>query len=245
MFELASNTKLFTTAAALWKLGADYEFRTTLIANGQVSGRRAPGRPGRRRQRRPEFLRPRPSAARWPSRARCRSASRQAGIRQITRRPRHGRPPLRPRLSRARLAEGRSRSGGTPRRSARSRSTTTASRSRSPADPRRMRPATISTIPSFPAPAPRQPLLDVREGPARRGDVPARAGRRDRRRRARAGRRRRSENIAVDDPPLFLGAALRTEMEKPASASPARPGWRRTTRSRQPDARRSSCGNPS
>ncbi len=36
MFELASNTKLFTTAAALAKLGADYEFRTTLIANGAV-----------------------------------------------------------------------------------------------------------------------------------------------------------------------------------------------------------------
>ena len=36
MFELASNTKLFTTAAALQKLGADYEFRTALIANGQV-----------------------------------------------------------------------------------------------------------------------------------------------------------------------------------------------------------------
>jgi D-alanyl-D-alanine carboxypeptidase/D-alanyl-D-alanine-endopeptidase (penicillin-binding protein 4) len=36
MFELASNTKLFTTAAALLKLGADYEFRTTLIANGPV-----------------------------------------------------------------------------------------------------------------------------------------------------------------------------------------------------------------
>ena len=36
MFELASNTKLFTTAAALLKLGADYEFRTTLIADGPV-----------------------------------------------------------------------------------------------------------------------------------------------------------------------------------------------------------------
>jgi len=36
MFQLASNTKLFTTAAALLKLGADYEFRTTLIANGPV-----------------------------------------------------------------------------------------------------------------------------------------------------------------------------------------------------------------
>jgi len=36
LFELASNTKVFTTAAALLKLGADYEFRTTLIANGQI-----------------------------------------------------------------------------------------------------------------------------------------------------------------------------------------------------------------
>lgn len=36
LFELASNTKLFTTAAALLKLGADYEFRTALIANGPV-----------------------------------------------------------------------------------------------------------------------------------------------------------------------------------------------------------------
>ena len=36
LFELASNAKLFTTAAALLKLGPDYEFRTTLIANGPV-----------------------------------------------------------------------------------------------------------------------------------------------------------------------------------------------------------------
>jgi D-alanyl-D-alanine carboxypeptidase/D-alanyl-D-alanine-endopeptidase (penicillin-binding protein 4) len=36
LFELASNTKLFTTAAALFKLGPDYEFRTALIANGPV-----------------------------------------------------------------------------------------------------------------------------------------------------------------------------------------------------------------
>ena len=36
LFELASNTKIFTTSAALLKLGADYEFRTTLIANGTV-----------------------------------------------------------------------------------------------------------------------------------------------------------------------------------------------------------------
>ena len=36
LFAPASNTKLFTTAAALFKLGADYEFRTTLIANGPV-----------------------------------------------------------------------------------------------------------------------------------------------------------------------------------------------------------------
>ncbi len=36
LFELASNTKIFTTSAALLRLGADYEFRTTLIANGAV-----------------------------------------------------------------------------------------------------------------------------------------------------------------------------------------------------------------
>jgi len=33
---LASNAKLFTTAAALWKLGADYQFRTAVIANGRI-----------------------------------------------------------------------------------------------------------------------------------------------------------------------------------------------------------------
>jgi D-alanyl-D-alanine carboxypeptidase/D-alanyl-D-alanine-endopeptidase (penicillin-binding protein 4) len=36
LFELASNTKLFTTAAALLELGADYEFRTALVANGPI-----------------------------------------------------------------------------------------------------------------------------------------------------------------------------------------------------------------
>ena len=35
-FEMASNTKLFTTAAALWQLGPDYEFRTAVIANGPI-----------------------------------------------------------------------------------------------------------------------------------------------------------------------------------------------------------------
>ena len=36
LFEIASNTKLFTTAASLWRLGADYEFRTRIIANGKI-----------------------------------------------------------------------------------------------------------------------------------------------------------------------------------------------------------------
>ena len=35
-FEIASNTKLFTTAAALWKLGADYQFMTAVVANGTI-----------------------------------------------------------------------------------------------------------------------------------------------------------------------------------------------------------------
>jgi len=34
LFDTASNTKLFTTAAALRRLGPDYEFRTAVIANG-------------------------------------------------------------------------------------------------------------------------------------------------------------------------------------------------------------------
>jgi len=37
LFEMASNTKIFTTAAALWRLRPDYEYRTTLIANGKVA----------------------------------------------------------------------------------------------------------------------------------------------------------------------------------------------------------------
>jgi D-alanyl-D-alanine carboxypeptidase/D-alanyl-D-alanine-endopeptidase (penicillin-binding protein 4) len=36
--EIASNAKLFTTAAALWKLGPDYKFRTSIIANGVMVG---------------------------------------------------------------------------------------------------------------------------------------------------------------------------------------------------------------
>ena len=36
LYQIASNTKLFATAAALWALGPNYEFRTSLIANGEV-----------------------------------------------------------------------------------------------------------------------------------------------------------------------------------------------------------------
>lgn len=36
LYEMASNTKLLTTAAALWALGADYEFRTPVLANGPI-----------------------------------------------------------------------------------------------------------------------------------------------------------------------------------------------------------------
>lgn len=36
LFEMASNTKIFTTAAALRRLGPDFEYRTTLIANGKL-----------------------------------------------------------------------------------------------------------------------------------------------------------------------------------------------------------------
>ena len=37
LFEMASNTKLFTTAVALRELGADYEFSTAVIANGPIA----------------------------------------------------------------------------------------------------------------------------------------------------------------------------------------------------------------
>ena len=37
-FDMASNTKLFTTAAALSMLGPEYEFRTAVIMNGRVEG---------------------------------------------------------------------------------------------------------------------------------------------------------------------------------------------------------------
>jgi len=36
LFDMASNAKLFTTTAALWRLGPDYEFRTAVITNGKV-----------------------------------------------------------------------------------------------------------------------------------------------------------------------------------------------------------------
>ena len=35
---IASNTKLVTTAAALWRLGADYQFQTRLVADGALEG---------------------------------------------------------------------------------------------------------------------------------------------------------------------------------------------------------------
>jgi len=43
LFELASNAKLFTTAVALRELGADYEFKTALIANGPIEEGRLAG----------------------------------------------------------------------------------------------------------------------------------------------------------------------------------------------------------
>ena len=36
LFEMASNAKLFTTAAALHHLGPDYEFKTSVITNGPI-----------------------------------------------------------------------------------------------------------------------------------------------------------------------------------------------------------------
>ena len=41
--EMASNAKLFTTAAALWKLGREYRFKTAVIANGRVEDGRLLG----------------------------------------------------------------------------------------------------------------------------------------------------------------------------------------------------------
>lgn len=43
LFELASNAKLFTTAVALRELGAEYEFKTALIANGPIEDGRLVG----------------------------------------------------------------------------------------------------------------------------------------------------------------------------------------------------------
>jgi D-alanyl-D-alanine carboxypeptidase/D-alanyl-D-alanine-endopeptidase (penicillin-binding protein 4) len=37
-FVPASNMKLFTTALALWKLGAEYRFRTTIEATAEPTG---------------------------------------------------------------------------------------------------------------------------------------------------------------------------------------------------------------
>jgi D-alanyl-D-alanine carboxypeptidase/D-alanyl-D-alanine-endopeptidase (penicillin-binding protein 4) len=36
LFEIASNTKVVTTLAALWRLTPDYEFRTRVVANGPI-----------------------------------------------------------------------------------------------------------------------------------------------------------------------------------------------------------------
>ena len=91
---------------------------------------------------------------------------------------------------------------------------TTASRSRSPARPPRIRPAAISVTPPFPY------LRLVNRcttcGKGRPGEV---TFQREPDGAISVGGRMpagdsRSENIAVDDPPLFLGAAIRAEMEK-------------------------------
>lgn len=36
LLELASNTKILTTSAALWKLGLDYQFKTKVLADGPI-----------------------------------------------------------------------------------------------------------------------------------------------------------------------------------------------------------------
>ena len=36
-FGIASNTKLLTTAAALWRFGPEHKFRTALITNGKIA----------------------------------------------------------------------------------------------------------------------------------------------------------------------------------------------------------------
>lgn len=41
--KIASNAKLFTTAAALWRLGADFTFRTPVVADGPIANGRLNG----------------------------------------------------------------------------------------------------------------------------------------------------------------------------------------------------------
>lgn len=41
--EIASNVKLFTIAAALWRLGPDFTFRTPVVADGQIANGRLNG----------------------------------------------------------------------------------------------------------------------------------------------------------------------------------------------------------
>lgn len=43
LFEMASNTKIFTTGAALWAMGVDYQFETQVIADGPVEAGKLAG----------------------------------------------------------------------------------------------------------------------------------------------------------------------------------------------------------
>ena len=213
MFELASNTKLFTTAAALLASWApDYEFRTTLIANGPVQDGVLQGDLVVVGGGDPSFSgRVHPSAMTVPRE--FAKAVQAAGIRQIT-------GDL---VMDDRLFDRVYRAPGWPKAewlwwyaapiSALSFNDNCVE-VKVTGGPAPDAPATISTIPSFPAmrfvnhcstgakDRPGEVTFERGEDGAIvvSGRLPAGVS--------------RSETIAVEDPALFLAAALQTEMAK-------------------------------
>jgi D-alanyl-D-alanine carboxypeptidase/D-alanyl-D-alanine-endopeptidase (penicillin-binding protein 4) len=221
MFELASNTKLFTTAAALLKLGADYEFRTTLIANGPVQEGVLHGDLVVVGGGDPSFSsRVHPSAMTVPRE--FVKAIQAAGIRQIT-----GDLVMDDRLfDRVYRAPGWPKAEwlcwyAAPVSALSFNDNCIEVEVTGGAAPDA--PATINTIPFFPAmrfvnhcsTAAKERLAEVTFERAEDGAIVV------------SGRRPvgvgRSESIAVEDPPLFLAAALQTEMAKAGIRLDGRP----------------------